>query len=180
VAVTDASDTELVMGMAEQDEGALRELYERHAPWMLARLRRRCADKEIVADVVQDAFVAAWQGAGKFRGDGEVAAWLWGIAIRRLVSRLRRNTSARVNFGPALLDRDAVDVSAEEQVLLTVEYSDLGTALARISPELRVVLQVTVLDGLSTREAARLLCIPQGTVKSRLARARASLREELA
>lgn len=180
MAVTDASDAELVLAMAEQDETALRELYERHAPWMSARLRRRCADKEIVADVLQDAFVAAWQGATKFRGEGEVAAWLWGIAIRRLVSRLRRNTAALRNFGPALLDRDTVDVSAEEQVLLTVEYSDLGTALARISPELRVVLQVTVLDGLSTREAALLLGIPQGTVKTRLARARASLREELA
>jgi RNA polymerase sigma-70 factor (ECF subfamily) len=180
MAVTDASDAELVMAMAEQDEAALRELYERHAAWMSARLRRRCADKEIVADVLQDAFVAAWQGASKFRGDGEVAAWLWGIAIRRLVSRLRRNTTGLMNLGPALLDRDAVDVSAEEEVLLTVEYSDLGTALARISPELRVVLQVTVLDGLSTREAALLLGIPQGTVKTRLARARASLREELA
>jgi RNA polymerase sigma-70 factor (ECF subfamily) len=79
-----------------------------------------------------------------------------------------------------LLDHDVVDISAEERVLLTIEYSDLGNALARISPELRVVLQVTVLDGLTTREAASLLGIPEGTVKTRLVRARASLREELA
>ena len=52
--------------------------------------------------------------------------------------------------------------------------------LARISPELRVVLQLTVIDGLNTREAAALLGIPRGTVKSRLQRARATLREELA
>ena len=65
-------------------------------------------------------------------------------------------------------------------MLLAVEYSDVCSALARISPELRVVLQATVLDGLTTREAARLLGIPQGTVKTRLARARASMREELA
>ena len=82
--------------------------------------------------------------------------------------------------GPALLDHDVVDISAEEQVLLTIEYSDLGTALARILPQLRSVLQVTVLDGLTTREAARLLGIPEGTVKTRLARARAALREEMA
>ncbi len=83
-------------------------------------------------------------------------------------------------LGPALLDHEAVDVAAEEQLMLTVEYADLGPALARISPELRVVLQVTVLDGLTTREAATLLQIPQGTVKTRLMRARAQLREELA
>ena len=55
-----------------------------------------------------------------------------------------------------------------------------AAALARISPELRVVLQLTVLDGLTTREAAVLLGIPRGTVKSRLQRARVTMREELA
>ena len=65
-------------------------------------------------------------------------------------------------------------------MLLRLENVDVGTALARISPELRVVLQLTVLDGLTTREAAVLLGIPRGTVKSRLQRARATMREELA
>jgi RNA polymerase sigma-70 factor (ECF subfamily) len=180
MAVNDAADAELVTAMAGMDEGALRQLYDRHAAWLSARLRRRCSDHEIVADVLQDVFVAAWKGASRFRGEGEVAAWLWGIAIHRLVSSLRRRAPARVSLGPALLDHDVVDISAEEQVLLAIEYSDLGAAIARISPELRAVLQVTVLDGLTTREAASLLGIPEGTVKTRLARARASLREELA
>ena len=65
-------------------------------------------------------------------------------------------------------------------MLLRLENVDVGTALARISPELRVVLQLTVIDGLNTREAAVLLGIPRGTVKSRLQRARATLREEMA
>ena len=72
------------------------------------------------------------------------------------------------------------EISAEERVLLRLENVDVGSALARISPELRVVLQLTVLDGLSTREAAMLLGIPRGTVKSRLQRARVMMREELA
>ncbi len=107
-----------------------------------------------------------------------VPAWLWGIAVRRLISRLRRRTDFRP--GPALLEGDLEDISAEERVLLQLENVDVGTALARISPELRVVLQLTVLDGLNTREAAALLGIPRGTVKSRLQRARATMREELA
>ena len=78
-----------------------------------------------------------------------------------------------------MLPHDGADESAEEQVLLAIEYSDIGSALARISPELQVVLQATVLDGLTTREAAHLLGIPQGTVKTRLARARVRMREEL-
>ena len=82
--------------------------------------------------------------------------------------------------GPALLEGDLEDISAEERVLLHLEHVDVGTALARISPELRVVLQLTVLDGLNTAEAAALLGIPRGTVKSRLQRARATMREEMA
>jgi RNA polymerase sigma-70 factor (ECF subfamily) len=75
--------------------------------------------------------------------------------------------------------RDEIVVSAEDEVLLGVEFGDLAGALARLSPELRAVVQATVLDGLTTREAARLLDIPPGTVKTRMMRARAQLREEL-
>ncbi len=71
------------------------------------------------------------------------------------------------------------EISVEEQVLSGVEYGDLGRALARLSPEMRAVVQATVLDGLSTREASRLLGVHQGTVKTRLFRAKAVLRREL-
>ena len=77
-------------------------------------------------------------------------------------------------------DDAATVVSAEDQVLLGVEHGDLGDALQRLSPELRAVVQATVLDGLTTKEAATLLGIPQGTVKTRAARARRELRGALA
>jgi RNA polymerase sigma-70 factor (ECF subfamily) len=63
--------------------------------------------------------------------------------------------------------------------LVAVEHGDVGSALKTLSPELQQVLRVTVVDGLSTREAAHLLGIPQGTVKSRLRIAKAKLREQL-
>ena len=65
-------------------------------------------------------------------------------------------------------------------MLLGVEHGDLAGALNRLSPELRAVVQATVLDGLTTREAARLLGVPAGTVKTRMMRARRALRKELA
>jgi RNA polymerase sigma-70 factor (ECF subfamily) len=65
-------------------------------------------------------------------------------------------------------------------VLLGLEHGELGPALDRLSPELRAVVRATVLDGLTTREAGRLLGIPSGTVKTRMMRARAQLREDLA
>ena len=70
--------------------------------------------------------------------------------------------------------------AAEDQVLLSVEYGDIGEALARPSPEMRAVIQAVVLDGLSAREAAQLLHVPVSSVKTRLYRAKAHLRAVLA
>ncbi|MPV37357.1 RNA polymerase sigma factor [Georgenia subflava] len=174
----DLSDAELLTALAAGDLGALRELYDRHAPWLSIRLTRRCNDPDLVSDALQDCFTVVWRDAGRWREDGEVAAWLWGIAVRRLVSRLR--TRPRARLVPLAADeRDAVP-SAEQSVLLGVEYGDLGQALAHLSPEMRAVVQATVLDGLTSREAAQLLGIPTNTVKSRLHRAKAQLRAELA
>ena len=64
-------------------------------------------------------------------------------------------------------------------LLLGVQHGDVGTALNRLSPELRAVMTAVVLDGLSSSEAARLLGIPAGTVRTRMLRARTQLREAL-
>jgi RNA polymerase sigma-70 factor, ECF subfamily len=108
-----------------------------------------------------------------------VAAWLWGIAARRLVSRLRGRREVLLLPLEDVGDARASVPSTEEKVLLGVEYGDLGTALLGLSREMRAVVQATVLDGLSTREAAHLLGIPENTVKTRLHRAKAHLRRDL-
>jgi RNA polymerase sigma-70 factor (ECF subfamily) len=175
--MSDVEDPALLALVAGGDLGALRMLYDRHAPWLAARLNRRCNDADVVADVLQDAFVGIWRGAGSWRGDGEPTAWLWGIAARCLLARLRRRRALLVplDFTPS-----PREMSAEDRVLLGVEYGDLGLALRRLSPEMRSVVQATVLDGLTTRETSRLLGIPENTVKTRLHRAKAQMRTYLA
>ena len=129
---------------------------------------------------MQDTFVAVWKGAGRWNGSGEVAAWMWGIAIRQLIGKLRRKRLPMTGW-PGAEERVSVDLTtAEDRVLLGVEHGDLAGALDGLSPELRAVVQATVLDGLTTREAARLLGIPPGTVKTRMLRARTQLRGALA
>jgi RNA polymerase sigma-70 factor (ECF subfamily) len=172
------ADAELLAAVAGGSTAALEVLYRRHAAWLTVRLGRRCADPAVVDEVLQDTFVAVWKGAGRYRGTGEAGAWLWGIAIRRLVDAFRRQP-------PTAYPLDDVEVlgtleSAEDRVLLGVEHGDLAGALHRLSPELRAVVQATVLDGLTTREAARLLGVPAGTVKTRMMRAKRTLRKELA
>lgn len=175
--VTDAA---LVAAVADGDMGALRELYVRHGAWLHARLLRRCNDRDVVVEVVQDTFVALWQDARRFRHEGEVGAWLWGIAFRRMVSSLRKRKDIVLLpewEGPAA--RQHVLPSAEDEVLLGVEYGDLAAGLRRLSPEFRAVVQAVVLDGLTTKEAGRLLGVRENTVKTRLHRAKGQLRTAL-
>jgi RNA polymerase sigma-70 factor (ECF subfamily) len=173
----DATDRELVALVADGSTVALETLYRRHSPWLAVRLGRRCADPGVVDEVLQDTFVAVWKSAGKYSGTGDPAAWLWGIAVRRLVDALRRRPpSAHLLEEP---DLGPVE-SAEDRVLLGIEHGDLAGAMSRLSPELRAVVQATVLDGLTTREAAQLLGLRPGTVKTRMMRARQALRKELA
>ncbi|MEU2794463.1 RNA polymerase sigma factor [Streptomyces sp. NPDC007100] len=173
-------DAVLLRAVARGDQGALAAYYDRHAGWLHARLTRRCADPETVREVLQDTFVTVWRSAGSYRSGarrgGESGGWLWVIAARRLVDAQRAHARAdRVGQEPP-----APAPSAEEHALAGLEYGDVGTALHRISPELREVLRATVIDGLTTREAARLLGIPEGTVKTRAMRARRELRAALA
>jgi RNA polymerase sigma-70 factor (ECF subfamily) len=172
-------DAALLRGVARGDEEALAALYDRHAGWLTVRLTRRCAMPDVVDHAIQDTFLALWRQAGAYRGGGDVAAFIWGIGVRRLIDAIRRESVAgrRLRWRAA---EPAAVASAEDQVLVGIEHGRLGQALAELSPELRGAIEATVLDGLTCAEAAVLLGVAEGTVKSRCHRARLALRAALA
>lgn len=173
-------DSELIAAVADRDRGALNELYLRHEPWLTLRLSYRCGDRGMVEEAVQDTFVKVWRLAGRYDSSGEVAAWIWGIGIRTLLHRIRPRRPLLERLAAFRPVGSATDLtSAEDQVLLAVEHGDVGSALGSLSPELRSVVQATVLDGLTCEEAGRMLGIPSGTVKTRMMRAKRELREAL-
>jgi RNA polymerase sigma-70 factor (ECF subfamily) len=172
-------DVALLRAVARGDEESLAALYDRHAGWLTARLSRRCALPDVVDHAVQDTFLAVWREAGGYRGSGDVAAFIWGIGIRRLIDAIRREHGARRRL-PWQMAEPQLVVSAEDQVLAGIEHGRLGQALAGLSPELRGAIEATVLDGLTCAEAAVLLGVAEGTVKSRCHRARVALRAALA
>jgi RNA polymerase sigma-70 factor, ECF subfamily len=174
------AEEQLIRRIADGDRAAFEELYRRTAPWLAVRLRRRCGDDELVADVLQETYLAVWRAAGAFAGaglGGSALGWLWTIAARRLVDAFRRR--ARDARLPPAAAPAATAPAAEEEALAHTVGDELGDALRRLAPELRQVLQAMVLDGLTVRETAVLLGVPEGTVKTRARRARIALREAL-
>ncbi len=175
-----ADEGELVRRVARRDRRAFDELYRRTAPWLEVRLRRRCADPDLVAEVLQDTYLTVWRAAGSFAGAqprGSAVGWLWTIAAHRLVDAFRRRArKARV---PQVQLMPSTAPAAEDEVMAARVGQELEQALRVLPPEVRAALRATVLDGLSAREASVLLGVPENTVKSRVRRARIALREAL-
>lgn len=171
-------EAQLVRRVAKGDRGAFEELYRRTSPWLAVRLRRRCNDEHIVAEVMQETYLAVWRAADAFAGasvGGSAVGWLWTIAGRRLVDAFRRRAyHAQIPAAVA-----ATAPAAEDEALAHTVGDELEVALRRLAPELRQVLQAMALDGLSVRETSVLLGVPEGTVKTRARRARIAMREAL-
>jgi RNA polymerase sigma-70 factor (ECF subfamily) len=130
--------------------------------------------------VLQETYLVIWRAAAAFAGasaGGSAVGWVWTIAARRLVDPLRRR-ARDARLPPAPMPAHVVP-SAEDEALRATVGDEVGEALRRLAPELRQVLQAMVLDGLTVRETAVLLGVPEGTVKTRARRARIALRETL-
>jgi RNA polymerase sigma-70 factor, ECF subfamily len=169
-----ASDEELIGQMAQGDRAALETLYRRHSPWIAGRLAAATSSRDLAEEALQDAFLGAWRAARSYRGQGEVGAWLWGIARRRLVSLSRKRTDI-----PAQLV--ATDIpGVDELVLSREEAMRVREAVAHLPNEQRVAIEGVVFEERPIADVARSLGVPPGTIKSRLHRARLRIKEELA
>jgi RNA polymerase sigma factor (sigma-70 family) len=177
-AVTGAADDDLVRAVAAGDWRALELLYRRHAPWLAGRLAARTTSRELAEEALQDTFLAAWRGARAYYGTGEVPAWLWGIARRRLASLTRRQPHGSLSLDAA---GERVDPAAgpEEAALGRDASARIRQAVAHLPDEQRAAITAVVYQGQSIEQVARAAGVAEGTVKSRLHRARLHIRKEL-
>lgn len=175
VTPTVVDDRVLLDRIALGDAMALRALHDRHLPWLRGRLRNRCADDDVVFEALQDTFVAVWRNPMAWNGTGEVPAWLWGIAVRRLIGACR----TRNHWSPVVGEGGGADAGADEAVYGIEDVDALVTAMGALDPDLQAAVRATYLDGLTISEASALLGIPAGTVKTRVMRAKAQLRGAL-
>jgi len=168
-----ATDEELISRMAKGDRAAFEALFRRHSPWIAGRLATATSSRDLAEEALQDAFLGAWRSARSYRGQGEVAAWLWGIARRRLVSLSRKRT----DIPEQLVAPDIPGV--DEIVLSREEATRVREAVARLPHDQRAAIEGVVFEDRPVAEVARALGVPIGTIKSRLHRARLHIREEL-
>lgn len=165
-------DDQLLAAVAQDAPGALRELFDRHSPWLAARLRSTLPPAA-VEDVLQETFIAIWRGADRYQGRGEVGAWMWGIARKQAALWLRKQ--GRPDIGLDLPDPDDTAPAAARKV-------DLEGALATAGPdgsEQRKLVRLVFIEDRSIADVAAQLGIPCGTVKSRVFRVRQLLQAAL-
>lgn len=174
----EARDEDLLARVASGDERAFETLYGRHAAAVRAFVRARVPDAGTAEEVCTDVWLGCWRSARAFRGDAKVLSWLLGIAKRQIYMRVRRGRPNVTALDDAPEPRDD-GPSPETVVLSEAGMDDLTTLLRRLPVELVETATLAWLHGLPYRQIASLLDVPEGTVKSRVSRARRLLRAQL-
>lgn len=167
----DRTDEQLLAAHVAGDRFAFEELFNRYQPqlYQLARITIRCPDD--ARDALQDAMLSAHCGAPKFRNDCSVSSWLYRIVVNACLDRLRRHKARPTTPLEAIASAGSIgDPAPGLDTAIVIER-----ALMCLPIEQRAAIVTVDMQGFSVAEAARILGIPEGTVKSRRARARSKL-----
>jgi len=182
-------DDELVCLSQKGDTDAFEALVEKHQKMILNISYRMIGNYEEACEVVQDAFFSAYKALGKFRGESKFTSWLCAIAVNLSKNRRKRikirnhregpslDDTAGNEVGPIKRDPPAREPSLEEQLEKKEVQVKVEECLNLLDDEYQEVLVLRDIQGFSYEEIGDILKIPDGTVKSRLFRARDALKD---
>jgi len=168
-ALSNLDDQELLLRISAGNEEAFKELYTRYHLPIFNYILRLVHQVQAAEDILQDVFLAIWQSANRFRGHSSVKTWMFRIAHNQAVSWLRRRKNSDQvidnieNF--SLLSKD---LPPEEKLLQEWQSNRVQSALEKLSPNHRSVVELTFVHGFAYREIAEIMRCPVGTVKSRM------------
>lgn len=162
-------------------EVLFRDLVKEHWTRLHRFIIKNIGNQSDAEDLTQQAFTEAVRSLESFRGQSELSTWLYGIAMNLVRNYLARAPHRRFDFtDDSELEHSASEQpNPEEQAEHTQRLGALAAALEDLPPRMREVLLMVAVDELSYEDAAVLLTVPVGTVRSRLSRARAALRAKL-
>jgi RNA polymerase sigma-70 factor (ECF subfamily) len=161
-------DAALLRAHLAGDRHAFGELVQRHRDRLWAVALRTMGDREDAADALQDALLSAYRAAERFRGDSAVTTWLHRIVVNACLDRIRRQR-ARPTVPLPEVDTTVAPAPDRETRL------DIEAALGQLPVEQRSALVLVDVQGYAVAEAAEILGVAEGTIKSRCARGRARL-----
>lgn len=151
------------------------EFYRLYSRAVLAHISLIVGERALAEEIFQDTMLAIWRSAGSFRGESRVRTWVIAIARRQARDRLRRRRQLRLVSDTELADQPSAGPGPEAVALARVAVTEVAEAITRLGRSHREVLGLVFGADLSLAEAAELLSVPVGTVKSRLTAARAAL-----
>lgn len=172
------TDQDLLARHVDGDPDAFGEIVRRHRDRLWAVALRTTGDREEAADAVQDALVSAYRSAHTFKGKSAVTTWLHRITVNACIDRARKAASRRMSLTD---DTERLEqlLEPQESAAVPAEREDvnrqLKEALAQLPVDQRAALVLVDMQGYPVAEAAHILEVPAGTVKSRCARGRARL-----
>ena len=167
-------DADLVEAARSGSNRAYERLVSRHQQAVRGFLRRVCGDWQDADDLAQETFVAGWSALGRYDGTAALRTWLCAIAFRKALShrRSQRRTQTRDNAYAETRPEVAEDAFPGDHIRLR-------QAMAALSLEQRAAVSLCLAADFSHAEAAQVMNLPLGTVKSHLARGRARLLDVL-
>jgi RNA polymerase sigma-70 factor, ECF subfamily len=176
------SDADLLKLHVDGDCDAFGQLFARHKDRLWAVAVRTLSDPEDAADALQDAMISAFRRAASFRGESAVTTWLHRIVVNACLDRMRRRSSRPEVTGgdERLLDMMAADRSGHDPSGGTDTSIEVKAALRKLPRDQQVALVLVDMLEYSVADAAKILGVAEGTVKSRCARGRARLLPRLA
>ena len=164
-AEVERTDADLLQAHVDGDPDAFGVLFRRHRDRLWAVALRTMGNPEDAADGLQDGMIAAYRRAASFRGDAAVTTWLHRIVVNACLDRLRRDKPTSELPEHELADRHDAESSVDTRL-------DVREALDRLPEGQRLALVLVDMHGLSVAEAAEVLEVAEGTVKSRCSRGR--------
>jgi RNA polymerase sigma-70 factor, ECF subfamily len=173
----------------EQNLGHLEDALSRYMPVLYRRAYHYVGDPHDAEDAVQDALMSAYKHLDQFKGNARMTTWLTSIVTNSALTKLRRRPRhSHVSLDERLTEEPGYSVSdtivdarpsPESDCIQSELHGYLMKSVCRLSPLLREAVRLHDLAGLSTKEVANILGVPDGTVKARVSRARLKLKQQM-